>query len=42
MERNYGKQKRLVCYENFEGEVQIYWVNKNKEIKIKADKFLII
>ncbi|MDC1375759.1 hypothetical protein N8311_01530 [bacterium] len=32
------KIEKTICYENFEGEVQIFWVNKNKEIKIKADK----
>jgi aldose 1-epimerase len=32
------KLEKTVCYENFEGEIQISWVNKNKKIKIKADK----
>ena len=32
------KTEKTICYENFEGEVQIFWVNKNKEIKIKADR----
>jgi len=32
------KLEKTVCYENFEGDVQISWVNKNKKIKINADK----
>ncbi len=34
------KVEKTICYENFQGEVQIFWVNQNKKIRIKTDKIL--